>query len=528
MTPVAMRHCQACGTRLAWDNQDAFCSPCRKSRRSVLGPPSVPEDFWQEPELRAALGEWHIGKVIRAYRCHPFFGPKPLPQDLVAGWLDLTQAQVSRIESGPVVTDLDKLIPWARTLGIPQRWLWFKVREREKAGRARDPRHASDVFPEVEDPPGYTSGESPLPLIRGRVAAGPDRTNEEDPTQRRQALGAMGLALAGAIGPASHGVAVSAWGIPRAAVSDVRVIRDMLGALTTSDRQFGGGHARQYATDYLVRVIQPRLHTSASEHVRHELFTVATEFALRVASMQLDAGQVKASRKLLATSSSLAQETDDLTLSAWTLARRGELEIHERHFDRALAYTGGAVAIARSSPPVARAFILTKHALALSMSSSSDAKTETLQTLGQVWDSYSQAGSTAEPSWMQLYGWGNLRHEEGRCFYNLGMGEEAARAAEESLPQRTSARPRAFSLGVMAIGYAQAGHIDQACAISHELIALTGQLDSERVRGRLREVLQALAPHRDVAADVRNVFGAAQPVLSGGPMDDSNRDATDA
>ncbi len=302
--------------------------------------------------------------------------------------------------------------------------------------------------------------------------------------------------------------------LPTVGIADVAVIRDMLSALTASDRQFGGAHAREYATDYLGNLVLPRLRAHGDERVLRELFAVSTEFALRVASMHLDAGNARMSRKLLGAAGSLAQETDDLTLAAWVLARRGEQEIHQRNTDRALAYTGGAAALARHAAPGARAFILTKHALALSMTGE---RKETQRVLGEVWDAYDKLGSAAEPEWMRVYGWGHLRHEAGRCYYTLGMGEEAARAAEESMQVRSRdrfARPRAFSLGVQAIGYAQAKDIDKACAVGQELVAVSGQLASDRVRIRLVEVFHALRPYRSVAA-VQDLYEAARPVLRG-------------
>jgi hypothetical protein len=77
--------------------------------------------------MPAALASWHIGQVIRAYRHHPHHGPRPLPQELVGGWLGLTQAQLSRVEGGPAITDLSKLVLWATTLKIPGQRLWFKL-----------------------------------------------------------------------------------------------------------------------------------------------------------------------------------------------------------------------------------------------------------------------------------------------------------------------------------------------------------------------------------------------------------------
>ncbi len=301
---------------------------------------------------------------------------------------------------------------------------------------------------------------------------------------------------------------------PTVAAGDVAVIRDMLRAMTASDRQFGGTHARRYASYYLGSLVQPRLHAHGDARILRDLFAVSTEFALRVASMHLDAGDARMSRRLLGTAGSLAEESEDLTLAAWVLARRGEQEIHERNVDRALAYTGSATAMARQAPPGARAFLLTKHALALSMTG---ARTETQRVLGEVWDAYDKLGSATEPEWMGVYGWSHLRHEEGRCYYNLGMGEEAAQAAAESMQVRSRerfARPRAFSLGVQAIGHAQAEEVDQACAVGRELVAVASQLASDRVRLRLAEVLGALRPYRSLAA-VQDLYEAARPVLRG-------------
>jgi transcriptional regulator with XRE-family HTH domain len=314
--------------------------------------------------------------------------------------------------------------------------------------------------------------------------------------------------------PARPGVS-----IPRmVAMADVAVIRDMLRVLTASDRQFGGAHAREYATNYLGNLVLPRLRAHGDARVLRELLAVSTEFALRVASMHLDAGDGRMSRRLLGTAGSLAQETDDLTLAAWVLARRGEQEIHERNTDRALAYTGGAAAMARQAALGARAFLLTKHALALAMTGE---RKETQRVLGEVWDAYDKVGSAAEPEWMRVYGRGHLRHEEGRCYYWLGMGEEAARAAEESMQIRSRdrfARPRAFSLGVQAIGHAQANDVDKACVVGQELVAVAGQLASDRVRIRLVEVFRALRPYRSVAA-VQELYEAARPVLRGATLE---------
>jgi hypothetical protein len=170
--------------------------------------------------------------------------------------------------------------------------------------------------------------------------------------------------------------------------------------------------------------------------------------------------------------------------------------------------------MAAHAPPSARAFILTKHALALS--SAGDA-TATREVLGAAGDAFNRAGSADEPTWMSIYGWGHLRHDEGRCYANLGLGAQAADAAEDSMHARSRdryPRPHAFSLGIQAIGQAQANRVDQACASGHQLVAMAARLDSHRVRARLAQLLQALGDHA-TEPPVQDVREAARPVLAG-------------
>ncbi|KPI28075.1 hypothetical protein OK074_6883 [Actinobacteria bacterium OK074] len=81
--------------------------------------------------MREALASWHMGHVFYAYRMHPWHG-RVLSQEVMAGWLDLNQAQLSRIESGKPPQDLSKLMRWAHSLKIPTDLLWFKLSMRRE------------------------------------------------------------------------------------------------------------------------------------------------------------------------------------------------------------------------------------------------------------------------------------------------------------------------------------------------------------------------------------------------------------
>ncbi len=133
---VAARYCTSCGTCLVIDARGTDCDPCRQRATELLaGAPPVPAQFWTVDRMRDALAAWHMGQVIAAYRRHPHHG-RPLSQELVGGWAGLTQAQISRIENGPPIKDLDRLTRWARTLRIPAPLLWFKLPEdRQRSDR---------------------------------------------------------------------------------------------------------------------------------------------------------------------------------------------------------------------------------------------------------------------------------------------------------------------------------------------------------------------------------------------------------
>ena len=363
----------------------------------------------------------------------------------------------------------------------------------------------------VEGPGGSGSASqalswiAPLPALSDSSGAAARGTSQVEKriTDRPDAPG--GLMQQGIPVPAAdHGP------IPTTA-ADIAMIRGVLEALTTHERQFGGADGRAYAMNYLRCALWPRLHGAGGEGFFTDLCAVAAEFSLRLASMQLDAGNARASRELLGTGLPLAQETGSPIMVAWVLARFGELDVRERNVDRALAYTSGAAAMAGRSAPQARSFILAKHALALSMTGDS---TATLRVLGRAHDSAAKAAGEGEPEWMRFYGIEHLRHDEARCLNNLGMGDQAVEAAEESMRARRLSRPRAFSLAVQAVGHVHSkdNAVDRACQLGAELVTITGHLASDRVRVELAKVLDALQPYR-TSAPVRELTEAARPVL---------------
>jgi len=178
--PARHRYCR-CGTHLAADNPGRQCARCqRASRDKLIAPPQLPAEFWQTEQLRDAFAVQHIGRVARAYRTHPYhhtvYGPGGISQTLLGQWLGLRQPQISLIETGPPIRDLDTLAYWARTLQIPAELLWF-----DQPGQRRQAATSNGTM---------SAGHMQHDQARGNT------------TRRREAIALTGKTMAAALHPA--------------------------------------------------------------------------------------------------------------------------------------------------------------------------------------------------------------------------------------------------------------------------------------------------------------------------------------
>src|SRR5579862_3568074 len=152
MSASTPRFCQ-CGQQLARDHAGNVCNSCElQAAADRSGPPIVSAGFWETPAFGDAFAAQHMGHVSRAFRRHTdhaaHYGRDGISQERLGSWLGLTQAQVSRIENGPPIRNLDTLAYWARTLRIPAHLLWFKLPP-ETRGQGGQAQRAEPPVPPV-------------------------------------------------------------------------------------------------------------------------------------------------------------------------------------------------------------------------------------------------------------------------------------------------------------------------------------------------------------------------------------------
>lgn len=297
--------CQ-CGTRLARDNRNGLCAACRhKIRDRIITPPQVPASFWDEPAMREALAQRHIGKVIRAFRLHPHH-PKPISQQVAAGWLDTTQAQLSRMETRHRTKDLDILMQVAHILHIPHAFLWFAPppapnEESTETRAAAIPNPPGSVIPTFEIPAGI-----------------------EDDVNRRQALQAAGAVTAGIAATPVLDALTSAW-----QASQPRIPGATLSHAMIEDWALGFAvHLRSHATDRPEDTLKglahdwsemaPHLAATQPEGVRQDLSHVAAQYSYLIAMGFHQVNNLRMADRWWRTAHRHADASSDSTLSSQT------------------------------------------------------------------------------------------------------------------------------------------------------------------------------------------------------------------
>ncbi|MGH3932945.1 MAG: helix-turn-helix domain-containing protein, partial [Pseudonocardiaceae bacterium] len=257
------RHYCRCGTHLAKDNTERQCARCQRiSRDKLITPPTVPAEFWDTEQFRAAFAAQHMGRVARAYRTHPYhyavYGPSGISQTLLGQWLGLRQPQVSRFETGLPQQHLDTLRHWARVLRIPAELLWFDLAGEKRQLAAPE---STTTDPEV------SGSNGALELPAGPPLNGADR----DPDRRDHTDD-----------PEHDPVLVAPWS-PRGTVEAVVVLSGGAGVKRRVFLTLTGPALTAPAHQWLVHEPEPLLSGLAGRRVSGQL---ATRFSAMVTDLR--------------------------------------------------------------------------------------------------------------------------------------------------------------------------------------------------------------------------------------------------
>ncbi|MFI7216337.1 helix-turn-helix domain-containing protein [Micromonospora maritima] len=462
MTPT---NCPRCGGRLARDNDSGRCAPCQAAERDRLSaPPVVPESFWDHEPVRQAIASRHLGRVIRAYRYHPYHGRNPLPQSVVAGWLGITQAQLSRIETGPALVHLDRLAHWAALLGIPPGRLWFATGSHTPAGAQAD---KGSVGPDA----------GRRALLAGIAAV------------------ATGAGLVGAAGDVQP---------RRIGSADVARLSAVLDLYRSVDRESGGGLLYREIARFAESVYRMLDWSHPAELTPRLVAAVAAARQL-AGWTALDAGRHSDAQRHFVAAERAAITVDDMPLAALIRYSQAKQLQHLRHNRDALATLQLAQAqLGPRATPALSALLL--GAEAASTAALGDHQ-GALNSLGRASDRFERINAEREPSWMAFYDRGELLAQYGRVYRDIARqagthAEQAVQSVESAVAAFGPANVRSAVLNEVGLCSALflADEPERAVVVGARVVEQSGALTSRRVIDRIVNLRRDLTRHRQLPA----------------------------
>lgn len=484
------RVCARCNTHLALDNIDRFCSACRsKATDELVKPPTVPRSFWTDAHMAGALDSWHMGKVFAAYRTHPQHC-RTLSQEVVAGWLNLTQAQLSRIEKGRAPEELSKLIHWANVLGIPSDLLWFKLPN----DRAR-PRTPVFMSSDVQHQRGLPDAQEDL--IRSPQTRG-------EHVERRSFLGLGATIAATKVTTVADFLATFSMATTPSVVSDedIAQVRQAATLFTTWDHTYGGGIVRETVIAQL-RWSAQLLNADCPSELHSELFAAVGYLSGVCGFMAFDAFAHAEARKMFTFGLACAEEVGEWHLRAKLLSNMARQAIWCGDPDSGLTYTELALVRSDRLTATERAMLHTARARALGKLGRVQ---ETLSAIGMADEAFASAIPSEDPPWMAYYDHAQHNGDTGHALFDLAVRGEAGDRAFTRLRTAVSehgdgyARSRAISGTKLATLAMVQGDPAEALSIARRAIEDAGQLRSQRAASDLAE-LRRVALHRGKSSE---------------------------
>ncbi|HWR48392.1 MAG TPA: helix-turn-helix domain-containing protein [Pseudonocardiaceae bacterium] len=271
-TPGARARCPECGAQLRRGRQPGQrCDPCQRTGPRIV----LPEAFYDQPDLEAALAGFDFGTVFRAVRAAQHWS-----QEALAEFLHWEQRRISAIETGKrALLDLRIIVRVANQLAIPAGKLGFAhgitVGLGTTTGRKGSWVDRRDFVQHVA---GLTLGTGVTGLDIDRLTA---LLPQADPTGTRH------------IGPA-----------------DVEAIEQATAAFRRQDFTQGSGLSQAAAVAQLQSVL-PLLDAQTRPDVRLRLLVATADLALQAGYMSFEVMKHEAARRLWIIGLDIARAAED-------------------------------------------------------------------------------------------------------------------------------------------------------------------------------------------------------------------------
>jgi transcriptional regulator with XRE-family HTH domain len=467
---AARIHCQPGGAMAAQH-------PPKSTPTDAVRAPVHPAEFWEQPQLRAAARERHFGRLLRAYRLAQ---TPPVQQTQLAGWLGITQGQLSRLERAATpVQDLTKLDHWSRELHIPAHLLWFEL--------SLDP------------------SETPTaPLPRATVEK-PDRDEDEDEAVRRRDL--LKVTPGVAAGAAGGGLLADApWqrlmdsvdkGRP-VDTATVQLMQDRTADFFETEYTVPARHVLDSLTNHRA-TLTALVGNARTDATRNPLRVMLGETEALHGWLYFDLGQANEATDAWRATLKTAKETGDRALAACALGywsylagSRNDITPAVRLLRQAEEYVPG------NSAPATRSWIAARAAEELSRLGD---ETASLRALERAFTAFDFARPRTERVWTGFFTANRLGGLTVSTY--MALDHRDATAAADSLLASlspTENKARALVLADLTILAVRTKDFDRANALVDDVINVTVRTGTSLARQRLLTLASALTTSSDPGA----------------------------
>jgi transcriptional regulator with XRE-family HTH domain/tetratricopeptide (TPR) repeat protein len=494
----------------------------------------VPAEFWQTEQFQDAFATQHMGRVARAYRTHPHhyavYGPDGISQTLLGQWLGMSQPQVSRIENGPPIRNLDTLAYWARTLHIPPELLWFRLPEQQDERAVTEP--AVSPFAAAA----ATSVLEPLagPQVTGAQPGSGEHADdpEHDPVlvapwshrgtveavvvlsgggrvKRRGFLFLTGVTLTA---PAHQWLVrepemleMLGSGLSGQRVSDELVtrLRAMAGELRQMDDVAGGGSVLAMARQLFGWVAGLLDQASYSEHTGRALHVMLAELGQLCGWSAFDAGEHGLAQRYYIAGLRAAHTADDRPFGAHILANLAYQAINQGQPAEAVTFVDTALAGTRGkATPAQIAELQLRRAQACAAVGDAPGCTAAISQARSYVERLAPDDDLPYLYWLDATA---ITVNAGTCMLELGQPEKAVPLLDEGIAQFSApfVRDRQLFVTRQAEARARPGKqhdLDAAVELGMESLDLAEHLNSRLGAEPHRALCLHLQPHAQVPA----------------------------
>jgi tetratricopeptide (TPR) repeat protein len=390
-------------------------------------------------------------------------------------------SQLSRIEHGPPVKDLGKLVHWARTLAVPPDMLWFKLPSLDQP----DPNRPSSSMV-VVDPTCSLRGSDVTSVV------------DTDGMERRRLLRLVSIA-----GPLLSDPGHRSW-------FDVERLTDSVSGKHRPDPGSAAHHAalndelwRQFnaatskgsvlpAVLAQVEALSGSLAQADGPDVHRRTCALLADAFQLAGEIYSDSNRYTESAHAYTTAATAAKEADAIDLWACAMTRHAFLSVYERRFAHAMPLLERAAVLARHGDTTlsTRHWVDVVYARALAGAQQSNACLAALDRAEHVRD---MPGMIHNGGWLRFES-SRLPEERATCLIELGQPSLASQTLEAALGGTLSSRRRGSVLIDLAAVAAQERDTERAVRYATSAIETAQQTQSGVIGRRLADLRRHLAP----------------------------------